>query len=87
MITIAHALEQNNVLSRHYLYANIDDMTKHFGVIQSLADDLRCSIPEIAPLYEEVLEELSTDAQVTEYLPILVSKKVRQMRKKTNRQV
>ena len=71
------------VLRRH-LYSDINDRMKHFREIQALADDLRRPIPEIAPLYEDVLEYLKAYAHITDYLPILVSKRVRELCRKTN---
>jgi hypothetical protein len=79
METSARATVQADVMLRHHLYSDIDDRMKHFGEIQSIADELHRPIPEIAQLYEDVLEYLRTHAQVTDFLPVLVSKKVREL--------
>lgn len=63
---------------RHHLYSDNNDRMKHFGEIQSLADEFKRSITQVAQMYEEVLESLSAQATVTDFLPVLVSKKVRQ---------
>lgn len=61
---------------RHHLYSEINDRMQHFGEVQSIADDLHRPIPEIAQLYEGVLDYLRAHAQVIDFLPVLVSKKV-----------
>jgi len=45
--------------------------------MQLIAEELQRSVLEIAPLYEGILESMIADAKVTEFLPILVAKKVR----------
>jgi hypothetical protein len=45
--------------------------------MQLIADELQRPVLEIVPLYECILESLIADAKVTEFLPILVAKKVR----------
>lgn len=82
MVTSAHATVPADVMLKHHLYSDINDRMKHFGEIQSIADKLHRTIPEIAQLYEDVLESLRTRAQVTDFLPVLVSKKVRELCKK-----
>jgi hypothetical protein len=75
----ARATVQADVMLRHYLYSDVNERMQHFGEVQSIADDLHRPIPEIAQLYEGVLEYLSAHAQVTDFLPVLVSKKVREL--------
>jgi hypothetical protein len=73
-----------NVMRRLHLYTDTNDRMKHYREIQAIADDLQRPIPEIAPLYEDVLEYLRAHAHVTDFLPILVSKRVRELCRKTN---
>jgi uncharacterized protein (DUF2126 family) len=69
----------NDAMLRHSLYSDPSDRKKHFGAIQSLADDLHRPVPEVVQMYEEILEHLQDQARITDYLPILVSKKVREI--------
>lgn len=84
METSDRATEQANVMLRHHLYSDIHERMKHLREILSIADDLRRPVPEIAQLYEDVLEYLSTHAQVTDFLLVLVSKKVRELCRRKN---
>ena len=70
---------------RQHLYSDMNERSRHFGEIQSLAGKLQRPVPEIAQLYEELLEYLRAGAQVTDYLPVLVSKKVREMFRRSGR--
>ncbi len=74
-----NATSETDVLLRHHLYSNINERRRHFGAIKSIADELQRPLPEIAQLYEDILEYLRGRAQVTDFLPILVSKKVREL--------
>jgi hypothetical protein len=82
METSLQATIPPNVLLKQYLYSDMKEKIKHFGEIQSIAGKLHLTITEIAPLYEDVLESLRCNAKVTDYLPILVSKKVCELCKK-----
>lgn len=79
METSSRTTAQADVLSKHHLYSDVKDRMKHFGAVQSIADDLHRPIPEIAHLYEDVLEYLRSHAKVTDFLPVLASKKVREL--------
>ncbi len=68
---------------RHQLYLNADDRMKHLREILSIADDLHRPISEVTQLYEDVFEYLRVHARVTNFLPILVSKKVRELGRRT----
>jgi hypothetical protein len=80
----AHATVPADVMLRLHLYSDTNDRMKHYREIQAIADDLQRPILEIAPLYEDVLEYLRENAHVTEFLPILVSKRVRELYRSTN---
>lgn len=49
----------------------------HMRVVESLASDMQCSVQEILPLYDQVLREMHDEAQIRDYLPIFVSRRVR----------
>lgn len=55
------------------------DVQRHLRFIESIAEEMQRSMQEIAPLYEEVLEALSVNAQINDYLPIFVSKRVKRI--------
>ncbi|NEX62232.1 DUF3562 domain-containing protein [Noviherbaspirillum galbum] len=50
---------------------------RHVHSIHALAEEIGMPVDEVAAAYEEVLDELSDQAEVTDYLPILVSKRVK----------
>ena len=54
-----------------------DQQQLHRRVVESIADDMRRSVSEILPLYDQVLREMHEEAQITDYLPIFVSRRVR----------
>ncbi len=68
----------SEIMLRHQLYLDSRDQIAHLNQIQRLANDLQRPIPEIVPLYEDVLEDLRAYARVPDFLPIMVSKKVRE---------
>lgn len=72
--TVAKAVE---TLQQHHLYTDMRERLSHFGEVEAIAASLHRSLPEIAPLYEDVLGQLKCQARLHDYLPILVSKKVR----------
>lgn len=79
-----HSKAQADAMLRHHLYSDINDRMKHFGEIQSIADDVHRPVQEIARLYEDVLEYMIDQARVTDFLPVLVSKKVRELCRRDN---
>jgi len=52
--------------------------TLHFAEIQAIAEKARRPVSEVAAYYEEVLERMAATATVTNFLAVLVSKKVRE---------
>lgn len=54
-----------------------DQQQLHLRVIESLANDMQRSVHEILPLYDQVLREMHDEAQIRDYLPIFVSRRVR----------
>ncbi len=59
----------------------------HQIAIQSLAEDERCPIDLVQELYLSELTDLQTDARVTQYLPIVTSRRVRERLRRLDRDV
>ena len=51
----------------------------HLNSIEMLAKKLRKATAEVTPIYTSVLDELQKQARVKIFLPILVSKKVKEL--------
>lgn len=51
-------------------------IVKHQRQIAFLAEQVKRPVHEITPLYQDILEEMQAHARITDYLPILVSKRV-----------
>jgi hypothetical protein len=62
-------------------YPDGSDRTKHKNVIARLADELNRPEAEITTLYEGILTDLRPQARIPDYLPILVSKRVKRILK------
>jgi hypothetical protein len=60
-------------------YANNEERSKHFRIIGRLATEVCRTIDEIEPLYEDILAHMKDTASVQDYLPILVSKRVKEL--------
>jgi uncharacterized protein (DUF2126 family) len=58
-------------------YLDIHDQLRHANTMRSVADEIGRPVDEIENLYEDVLKQLSAGATVTDYLPVLVSKKIK----------
>jgi hypothetical protein len=54
----------------------------HRDAVTTLAGDMRISVDRVHKLYCIVLERLSKEARIRDYLPILVTKKVRNLMRK-----
>lgn len=54
----------------------------HRDAVLTLAGDMRISVDRVHKLYCIVLERLSKGARIRDYLPILVTKKVRNLMRK-----
>jgi len=61
------------------LYEDETEQKQHFSAIQKLVRDVSSSEEEIRHLYEDVLKELKSEARIRTFLPILVSKKVKEL--------
>jgi hypothetical protein len=56
-----------------------DSDRRHLHSIHALAEEIDMPVDEVAAAYEDILDELEDDAQVKDYLPILVSKRVKRL--------
>ena len=54
----------------------------HRYAVLTLAGDMRISVDRVHKLYCIVLERLSKEARIRDYLPLLVTKKVRNLMRK-----
>jgi len=59
------------------LYDDANDRGKHMRNVESLAAEVQKPFAEVIPLYEDTLARLKAKAVITDYLPILVSKRVK----------
>ena len=60
------------------LYTDLHDQQKHQSAIRAIAEELGKPLEEVAERYEQVLSDLKPSARITDYLPLLVTKRVRQ---------
>jgi hypothetical protein len=60
-------------------YSNNEERTKHSRIIGRLAAEVSRSVDEIEPLYEDILAHMKDTASIQDYLPILVSRRVRDL--------
>jgi hypothetical protein len=61
------------------LYEDETEQKQHFSAIQKLVRDVSSSEEEIRHLYEDALKEFKGGAKIRTFLPILVSKKVKEL--------
>ena len=60
------------------LYVDPQDKQRHLATIHAVAEETQRPLEEVAALYEEVLTSMKLRASIFDYLPVLVSKKVKQ---------
>lgn len=61
------------------VYGDNDERRRHHGSMQAIAEEMQRPLDEIAALYEEILRQMKARAQIPDYLPVLVTKKVKQI--------
>lgn len=66
------------------IYESEEQKNQHLRAIQILVKEIEKPGDEISRLYHLVLEEYEKEAKVKIFLPILISKRVREMIKKTS---
>lgn len=64
-------------LGTTFLYENEKEEQRHSNAIEMLAKDLGISVNRIHYLYEMILKEFIKDSKIKDYLPILVSRRVK----------
>lgn len=78
MKTIEHIFSASPNSIADSLYNDVQDREKHRNVMQSIADELDRPMYEIAGMYEAILKDLRAQAAIDDYLPVLVSKRVKE---------
>jgi hypothetical protein len=63
------------------IFADADEESLHSGVIAALAEEIRRPIVEIRPIYERVYLQLKPLARITDFLPLLVARRTRDVLK------
>jgi hypothetical protein len=66
-----------NPAIHHSPYANSEEKTQHERIIGLIANEVSRSVEEVEPLYEDILAHMKDRASVQDYLPILVSRRVK----------
>jgi hypothetical protein len=61
------------------LYEDEEERQRHFSAMRNLVKDEGMDEEDIARVYEEVLMEYKKDATIDIFLPIIVSKKVKDL--------
>ena len=67
------------------IFADSDEESLHNSVMAALADEIRRPVVEIRPIYENVYRELKPLARITDFLPLLVARRTRDVLKLANR--
>ncbi|HEV2608744.1 MAG TPA: DUF3562 domain-containing protein [Noviherbaspirillum sp.] len=78
MKTLEHIDDASSNAATDSIYTDVQDRDKHQNVMQSIADELDRPMHEIAGMYEAILKDLRTQAAIDDYLPVLVSKRVKE---------
>jgi hypothetical protein len=60
-------------------YADDNDRSRHLHNMERLAEETGLPVQELAPLYEEVLAGFNSRARIHDYVPILVSKNIKDL--------
>jgi hypothetical protein len=79
MISHTKANADPSILHNGMLYENMDEQKQHASTVKSLAEEVAGPVHEVANIYESVLLEYKDNAKIKDYLPVLVSKKVKQL--------
>ena len=83
MASSASAIDSNRGNEQALSGNGVDSIPPvHRYAVLTLAGDMRISVDRVHKLYCIVLERLSKEARIRDYLPILVTKKVRNLMRK-----
>lgn len=63
------------------IYLDDHDRDRHRRSMAAVADEVDRPFEEVSAIYEDVLRQLAAEASILDYLPVLVSKRVRRMYK------
>jgi hypothetical protein len=58
-------------------YTSHEERSKHLRIIGRLATEVHRTVDEVEPLYEDILAHMKNSASIQDYLPILVSRRVK----------
>lgn len=65
--------------SSHLLDAHEDDRARHLRSIGQIAAEVRRPVDEVQPLYEDILATLEQNAEIRDFIPIFVSRRIKQL--------
>lgn len=78
---MSSAFETNrhdDTVARPDLYADRSEQNRHLHEMRAIAAELNRPIAEIMAPYQELLAAMRAKASVTDFLPVLVARKVRE---------
>jgi hypothetical protein len=61
------------------IFADPDEESLHSGVMAALADEVHRPIVEIRPIYEDLYREMKPHARITDFLPLLIARRARDL--------
>ena len=67
------------------IFANPDEESLHSGIMEALAEEIRRPLVEIRPIYEHIYLQLKPFARITDFLPLLVARRTRDILKIADR--
>jgi hypothetical protein len=69
----------NHRLFSDALYADQQEHKWHTGSMLAIAEETGRPLQTVTDLYENLLRDLKARARITDYLPILISKKIKEI--------
>lgn len=67
-----------DTVMRHDLYASRSEQNRHLHEMRRIAVELNRPLAQIMPPYQDLLAAMRARAKVTDFLPVLVARKVRE---------
>lgn len=67
------------ILVNASLYEDTGERARHVNTVKSLAKDIEEPIEEVAHTYESLLQQYKQEAQIQDYLPVLIAKRVKEL--------
>ena len=68
-----------NIMNKTLIPGDEKEKRQHINAIHSISRETGISEENVSLLYEEILERYRSDARIKDYLPILVSREVKEM--------